>query len=111
MAPQGAILFRLVPCRGKTRIHTSPMFRQRRNSFPVGIVKPQLQRVEIGLLAFKARRFWNRRNALLIKQPSERHLGGAAAMFAADRSSRRNAGSHVKASSMRSTTEPICFDR
>ena len=53
------------------------------------IVQPDVLRIEIGLLAFRARRFRDRGDAVLVEQPFQRHLRGAGAMLAADRHQRR----------------------
>src|ERR1700722_770527 len=52
------------------------------------IVEPDAERVEIGLLAFGARGFRDHDDALLIQQPGDGHLRGAAAMLASEGSER-----------------------
>ena len=89
MAPKGAIFLAASYTRPSAtiranRVHKALVFRQRRDGLPVLIVELQLQRVEIGALAFRARGLRDRGNALLLKQPFQRHLRRAGAMLAAD---------------------------
>src|SRR3984893_2381678 len=73
---------RSIPCRGKAGIDQAPVFRQPRNCLHILVVEPDIERVEIGLLAFGPRRLRDRGNAVLVEQPFQRHLRRAGAMLA-----------------------------
>ena len=53
------------------------------------VIQIQLERIEIGLLAFRTRRLRDRGNAVLIEQPFQRNLRCAGIVLAADRGERR----------------------
>src|SRR6266567_7277100 len=77
-----------IPRRRKAGIHAALVFRQASDGLHVLVVEAHIDRVEISLLALAARRLRDRGDAVLIKQPFQRHLGGAGAMLAADRDKR-----------------------
>src|ERR1700744_5057224 len=64
----------LIPRRRKTGIYAALVFRQRRDRLDVLVVEPDIERVEIGLLALGPRRLRNRGDAVLVEQPFQRHL-------------------------------------
>ena len=56
-----------VPCRGEAGIYKALVLGQRRDGLSVLIVELHFQRVEIGLLAFRARRLRDHGDAVLIE--------------------------------------------
>src|SRR6266851_8081313 len=64
----------LIPRRRKAGTDKTLVFRQRGDGLSVLIVEPDMQRVEIGLLALAARRLRDRGDPILIEQPFQRHL-------------------------------------
>src|SRR6187200_40120 len=78
-----------IPRRREAGIDAAPVLRQPGDGFDVLVVQPDMLRVEIGLLALAARRLRNRGDAVLVKQPFQRHLRGGGAVLAADRRQRR----------------------
>src|SRR4051812_38788368 len=74
----------LVPIRTKARIDAAPILRQRRNRLAVVVVEFDLQRIEIGLLAFGARCLGYRGNTVLVEQPFQGYLRRARIVLAAD---------------------------
>src|SRR4029077_179951 len=76
--------FVLIPRRRETGIHAAHVLRQCRDRLAVFIVKPDVERIQIGLLAFGTRRLWDRGNAILVEQPFQRHLRRACVVLLAD---------------------------
>src|SRR5216683_2855673 len=75
VSPIGAFMSsRPNPRRRKTGTDKALVFRQRGDGLSVLIVEPDMQRVEIGLLALAARRLRDRGDAILVEQPFQRHL-------------------------------------
>jgi len=77
-----------IPRGREAGIHAAHVLPQACDGLHVLIVEADIERIEIGLLAFPARRLRNRGDAVLIEQPFQRHLGRAGAMLAADRNQR-----------------------
>src|ERR1700722_5950044 len=85
---RACVAFCSVPCRREAGAYKAPVLGQRRDGRSVLIVELHVQRVEIGPLAFGARRLRDRSNAVLIEQPLQRHLRCAGIMLATDRNQR-----------------------
>src|SRR5271168_1286867 len=69
----------LIPRRRKAGIDVALVFRKPCDRLQVLVIKPDVQRIEIGLLALRPRRLRDRRHAVLIEQPFQRHLRRARA--------------------------------
>src|SRR5690348_7416064 len=82
----------LIPCGSKTGADATAVLWQRRDGLAVGVVEGHLQCAEIGLLALRARRLWDRGNAVLIEQPFQRHLRSGRVVLAGDFNERRIGG-------------------
>ena len=65
-----ARLFRsqLIPNRRKARRHEALVLGQVCDCLPILVIEPDIERLQIGALALRARSFWNRRDAVLIEQ-------------------------------------------
>jgi hypothetical protein len=80
MAPKGVIFLSttddaasaLIPCRCEAGIHEALVFRQACDRLHVLFIEPDIERVEIGFLAFGARGFRDRGNTVLVEQPFQR---------------------------------------
>jgi hypothetical protein len=73
-----------VPIRCEGRTDKTSILWQCGDGGAILVVDPYVQRVEIGLLAFRSGGLWDRDYVVLIEQPGHSHLGAAAAVFVAE---------------------------